>query len=79
MSVFTRPEANVKLTRDSCPYLKDGNSNPKQLFCFKTEGATHVTDCREGGTTPGAPILYDSGFEILSFPFSQAYIIKQLI
>jgi len=38
---------------DSCPYLKDGNSNPTQLFCFKTEGATHVTDCREGGTTPG--------------------------
>merc|ERR1712203_479504 len=38
---------------DSCAYLKDGNSNPTQLFCFKTEGATHVTDCQEGATTPG--------------------------
>jgi len=36
---------------DSCAYARDGNSNSRELFCFKTEGATHTTECTEEGTT----------------------------
>jgi len=36
---------------DSCAYTRDGNSNSRELFCFKTEGATHTTECTEEGTT----------------------------
>merc|ERR1711953_1251449 len=36
---------------DSCAYARDGNSNSGELFCFKTEGATHTTECTEEGTT----------------------------
>merc|ERR1711910_81463 len=41
---------------DSCAYARDGNSNSRELFCFKTEGATHTTDCieEEGTTAAGA-------------------------
>merc|ERR1712062_326192 len=31
---------------DSCAYARDGNPNSGELFCFKTEGATHTTECR---------------------------------
>jgi len=36
---------------DSCAYARDGNPNSGELFCFKTEGATHTTECTEEGTT----------------------------
>jgi len=36
---------------DSCAYTRDGNSNSGELFCFKTDGATHTTECTEEGTT----------------------------
>jgi hypothetical protein len=42
---------NRSTCSDTCAYKKDGNSDPGQLFCFKTEGATHSVECQRG-TTP---------------------------
>ena len=32
------------MPRDQCAYTRDGGS---ELYCFKTEGATHQTECTD--------------------------------
>merc|ERR550532_1910257 len=32
---------------DQCAYTRDGNTNAGELYCFRTEGATHSTSCTE--------------------------------
>merc|ERR1711892_853077 len=39
------------LCMDSCFYRKDGNA--EEIFCFKTEGATHDVMCEEEDTSGG--------------------------
>ena len=34
-------ETDYQHDRDSCAYARDGNSNSRELFCFKTEGRSH--------------------------------------
>ena len=36
--------------RDQCAYKKEGG-NADDTYCFKTEGATHTTECVETGTS----------------------------
>ena len=33
--------------RDQCAYKKEGNAD--DTYCFKTEGATHTTECLDTG------------------------------
>ena len=40
------------LYRDQCAYKKDGG-NTEDTYCFKTEGATHTTECVETGQQSG--------------------------
>merc|ERR1719411_2336497 len=32
---------------DQCAYTRDGNTNAGELYCFRTDGATHSTSCTE--------------------------------
>merc|ERR1712106_156017 len=41
----------LDICMDQCAYKKFGNDNPDELFCFKTEGATHDVECKETGST----------------------------
>ena len=34
-------------SRDQCAYKKEGNA--EDTYCFKTQGATHTTECVETG------------------------------
>ena len=35
----------MMVSRDQCAYKKEGNADPDELFCFKTEGAIHDVEC----------------------------------
>ena len=37
--------ARVFISRDKCAYTKEGNADPNELFCFKTEGGMHDVEC----------------------------------
>ena len=39
------------VSRDQCAYTRDGNTNAGELYCFRTEGATHSTTCSEFPST----------------------------
>merc|ERR1712179_502430 len=39
---------------DQCAYKKEGNSEPDELFCFKTDGAIHDVECENGASTPAS-------------------------
>merc|ERR1712055_68759 len=43
----------LPICMDQCAYKKEGNADPNELFCFKTDGATHDTECL-AGTTPSS-------------------------
>ena len=39
------------VSRDQCAYTRDENTNADELYCFRTEGATHSTTCSEFPST----------------------------
>merc|ERR1712123_451988 len=47
--------AFLPICMDQCAYKRIGNADPNELFCFKTQGATHNTQCTGGATTVAAP------------------------
>merc|ERR1711909_134761 len=44
----------LPICMDQCAYKKEGNADPDELFCFKTEGAIHDVQCEESGVTAAA-------------------------
>ena len=43
-------------SRDKCAYKKEGG-NTEDTYCFRTEGATHSTECVATGETGGCLIM----------------------
>merc|ERR1712241_739590 len=41
----------LPICMDQCAYKKEGNADPDELFCFKTEGAIHDVECDASGAT----------------------------
>merc|ERR1711936_432383 len=52
-SLFNGQANFLPVCMDQCAYKKEGNADPNELFCFKTDGATHDTECL-AGTTPSS-------------------------
>ena len=60
------------IVSDQCAYTRDGNPNAGELYCFRTQGATHSTTCSEyptsvssgvtgsGATGSGCPYTKDN-------------------
>ena len=46
---------------DQCAYTRDGNSNAGELYCFRTEGATHSTTCSEYPTSVTSGVTGSGG------------------
>merc|ERR1712123_523055 len=44
----------LPICMDQCAYKRIGNADPNEIFCFKTQGATHSTQCTGGATTVAA-------------------------
>ena len=55
-------------SRDKCAYKKEGG-NTEDTYCFRTEGATHSTECVATGETGGYLINFphDSLSKKISF------------
>ena len=50
---------NMIYIRDQCAYKKVGG-NPEDTFCFKTEGATHTTQCLQTGQGDTLPSILNN-------------------
>ena len=46
---------------DQCAYTRDGTSNAGELYCFRTEGATHSTTCSEYPTSVTSGVTGSGG------------------
>ena len=47
----------MMVSRDQCAYKKEGNPDPDELFCFKTEGAIHDVECEVSNMFQLIPII----------------------
>eukprot|EP00090_Calanus_glacialis_P018057 TRINITY_DN2799_c0_g1_i1.p1 TRINITY_DN2799_c0_g1~~TRINITY_DN2799_c0_g1_i1.p1 ORF type:complete len:209 (-),score=34.71 TRINITY_DN2799_c0_g1_i1:185-772(-) len=52
-NLYNGNTAFLPICMDQCAYKKVGNSDADELFCFKTQGATHDVEC-EGTATTGS-------------------------